>query len=57
MQSVLKAVYPDYPWKEDKFLEGKQVPPGYWRSKEHLLQAIEDFEKEIGIQKVCFFGT
>ena len=52
MAEVLASAYPDHQWDSEALLSLTRVPGGHWRSDEHMQQAMEKAEKQLGIQKV-----
>lgn len=44
--SALESAYPGFTWKTDK------LPNGYWQNDRHLLQALSEAEKKLGIKQV-----
>ena len=48
----MRAAYPEYPWRSDRFAIRERTPKAHLNSNSQLMAALDKAEKQLGIQQV-----
>ena len=52
LHKALRAAYPEYPWRSDRFAIRERTPKAHLNSNSQLMAALDKAEKQLGIQQV-----
>ena len=52
LHKALRAAYPEYPWRSDRFAIRERPPKDHLNSNSQLMAALDKAEKQLGIQQV-----